>query len=97
MILRTVPIHRSLHRPQSLFGCETTYSIVAVAISGAIFFTQFTLIGLVWFFLAGGISLWVGRKLFKEDPLYINVALKAKLKYRKYYPAHGTIWYGKKK
>ena len=96
MILRTVPIHKSLHRPQSLFGCETTYSIVAVGLSSVIFFTQFTLVGLGWFLLAGGISLWVGRKIFKADPLYINTAL-ASLKYKRCYPAQGTIWYCNKK
>ena len=96
MILRTVPIHKSLHRPQSLFGCETTFSILAVGLSSVIFFTQFTLIGLAWFVIAGSISLWVGQKLFKSDPLYINTAL-ASQKYKQYYPAQGTIWYCRKK
>ena len=96
MLLRTVPIHKSLHRPQSLFGCEPTYAILALGLSGVIFFSQFTLIGLGWLVLSGGVLLWVGRRIFKADPLWLNTYL-ASIKYRKYYSAQGTIWFGSKK
>lgn len=92
MEIRAIPIHRSLHRPQSTGGCETTWFIVSLGFSGAIFFTQFTLIGLIWMIVSGSVLLMIGRWLFKNDPLAVDVFLRSR-KYKKYYPPCGSVWY----
>ncbi len=91
MSLRYVPIHKSLHRPQGIAGCDRTLFLITVTLSFVTFMTQFTVISLVWGIVTWPILLAIARKLFKQDPLSFPVYMNS-TRYRKYYPPQATIW-----
>jgi len=89
--LRRVPIHAALNRPDLLFGCERRLFLLVSLIS-----TLLIIVAMSWFAAWFGVLLWFGgiaalRAMAKVDPMLSAVYLRH-TRYRKYYPAHGTIF-----
>ncbi len=89
MDLRTVPIHRALHRPSLILGGERELVLVTGLIAFVLVVVAFSVISAVV-----GICLWtygvaVLRKMGKADPMMSQVYLRH-IQYQAYYPAHST-------
>ena len=89
ILLRTVPIHRALNRPNLLLGCDREMIMFAGLVSGTmiIYILEWksAVAGVfLWF-----ISLWVLRRMAKTDPYLRQVYLRNK-GYRSHYPPRPT-------
>ena len=89
MDLRTVPIHRALHRPSLIMGAERELVLVTGLLAAILIVVALSLPS-----AAIGIALWSGgvavlRQMGKADPMMSRVYLRH-LKYQAYYPAHST-------
>ena len=89
MDLRTVPIHRALHRPSLIMGAERELVLVTGLLAAILIVVALSLLS-----AAIGIALWsvgvaVLRQMGKADPMMSQVYLRH-LRYQAYYPAHST-------
>lgn len=91
MNLRTIPIHRSLHRINTFMGGDREMVMIAALISITCIFLGQSLLSTVF-----GIVFWIfilvtSRLLNKADPLMRKVFI-ADLKFRqRYFPAHSHV------
>ena len=86
---RKIPIHRALHRPSLLAGCERELLLGTGLVAGVLILVALDLTAAIVGFL-----LWVAvvsglRRMAKADPVMSRVYLRA-VRYREYYPAAAT-------
>lgn len=89
--MTTQVIHKSLHRPNLIFGGDREAVMFSFLFAFCIGFGGFTLISAI-----AGIVFWIGslmfwRRLAKKDPLYIKVYIRY-IRQQRYYYAHKSIW-----
>lgn len=83
---RRIPIHRSLHRPTLLLGCDRELLLCAGLVAGVLVFSIMT-----WWAVVVGVGLWLGAfaalsRMGKADPLMRPVLIRHQ-RYQSYYPA----------
>ncbi len=89
--IRTIPIRRSLNRPDMIFGAEadpvfaTGIISVAVAMSAP---SLFSLCASIVFWL---VNLFIFRIIAQKDPIRTQVYFKT-LNYKKFYPRRAIAW-----
>lgn len=91
MSLRTVPIHKSLHRVNTFMGGDREVLMVAALIAGSSIFLGQSVSSLI-----AGIVLWIGilipaRIINKADPLMRHVFLADLHFKQRYYPAKSHV------
>lgn len=89
MEIRTVPIHRSLIRPNLFMGGDREMVMFAGLLAFALVFA-----GQEWVATFYGVFLWVAalfllRLMAKADPYMRQIYLRHRL-YKRYYPARST-------
>lgn len=82
--LRLTPLHRALHRPQQIMGCERELILFSMLIAGGLIVSALNLVATVI-----GITIWlvcfyVLRKMAKADPNMSKVYIR-QLRYKHYY------------
>lgn len=87
--LRRVPIHRALHRPDLMGGCERELFLI-VALCAAVLIG----VALTWVTTVVGLLMWFGciaalRQMAKADPIMSKVYFKH-IKYKPYYLPHSS-------
>lgn len=88
-MLRTIPIHRAMHRPNLLMGGDRELVMSSGLVAFALVFSLQQ-----WVAVAYGAILWFGalfllRLMARADPQLRPVYLRHRL-YRRYYPARST-------
>lgn len=86
---RTIPIHRSLHRPDLLAGAERELMLMLILIMAVLIVVAQT-----WLTTVLAIVLWILgtmglRMMAKADP-YLSKLYLRHIKYKNYYPARST-------
>lgn len=89
VLLRTVPIHRSLNRPQLILGCDRECTLFAGLVSATMVFYI-----LEWKSAVAGVLLWfvsmyVLRRMAKADPYLRHVYIRNKT-YQSHYAPRPT-------
>lgn len=84
--LEMIPLHRALHRPNLLWGCERALLLLTGLLCAAL-----TAVALSWPAAALGAAIWVGgvaalRAMAKADP-QMSLVYVRHVRYRDYYPA----------
>lgn len=85
--LRRLPIHRSLNRPNLLFGAERELILITGLIAFTLIFVSMSfpviILGfMIWLIVAGLL-----RLMAKADPMMSRIYMRH-VKYKTYYPPH---------
>jgi type IV secretion system protein TrbD len=92
--LRTIPIRRSLIRPNLIMGCERELLSFSGMLSAMVVLVLMQVIG-IFFAALSGFILWSGflfvlSRLGNQDPIMSKIYLRH-IRYRIFYPAHGRF------
>jgi len=87
--LRKMPVHRALHRPDLMLGCERELLLITGLITLTLVVVAFN-----WLAAIIGVTIWtvvVGllRSMAKVDPFMSKVYLRH-IKYKPFYPARSS-------
>ena len=90
--LEVVPIYKSLHKPNLVFGCEREPVLIAALIPLAMTLSAFSLL-----MLAAGVGFWIICSFFlrimaKRDPLLTKLWIRF-IKHQGHYPAKTSVWW----
>lgn len=89
VVLRQSPIHRALHRPTLIMGCEREPFLFTAILAAGLIFVMMT-----WLTTVIGLLVWLGftaglRKAAKSDTKMIGVFIRH-VRFQSYYPPRGT-------
>lgn len=82
-------IHRSLNRPDLVFGCERKPLYMLGLIAAVMIFSSFNLYIASAGFFFFSIGVYLLRRMAKKDP-FMSVIFPRAMKYKIYYPARST-------